>query len=72
MVSDYIMKWKLAREMKNRMCTYFKTYQTPYYLQLLTSDYIRLLNKPCENEVTLRGQNTCLKCYQPLELMLYF
>ena len=30
------------------------------------------LNKPYENEVTLREQNICLKCYQPLELMLYF
>ena len=26
-------------------------------LQLLTSDYIWLLNKPYENEVTLRGQS---------------
>ena len=34
--------------------------------------YIRLLSKPYENEVTLRGQNICLKYYQPLEFMLYF
>ena len=34
--------------------------------------YIRLLNKPYENEVTLRGQNIILKCYQALELRLYF
>ena len=27
--------------------------------------------KPYENEVALRGQNTCLKYYQPLELMLH-
>ena len=26
-------------------------------IQLLTSDYIRLLNKPIENEVTLRVQS---------------
>ena len=24
------------------------------------------------NEVTFRGQNICLKCYQSLELLLYF
>ena len=34
--------------------------------------YIRLLNKPYENEVTLRGQNLSLKCYQPLQLLVYF
>ena len=38
-------------------------------IQLLTSDYIRLLNKPYVNGVTLREQNQPLKCYQPLELL---
>ena len=33
--------------------------------------YVWLLNKPYENEVTLKGQNTPLKCCQPLELLLY-
>ena len=31
-------------------------------LQLLTFAYIRLLNKPYENEVTLTWQNPPLKC----------
>ena len=31
-------------------------------IQLLTSDYKRLLNKPYENEVTLTWQNPPLKC----------
>ena len=30
-----------------------------------------ILNKPYENEVTLRGQNILLKCCQPLELLMY-
>ena len=34
--------------------------------------YIWLLNKPYENEVTMRGQNICLKYYQPLEFELHF
>ena len=42
------------------------------HIQSWTFAYIRLLNKPYENELTLRGQNICLKCYQPLKLMLYF
>ena len=33
---------------------------------------MRFIDKPYENEATLRGQNICLKCYQPLEIMLYF
>ena len=41
-------------------------------LQSWTFDYIRLLNKPYENEVNLRRQNISLKFYQPLKLMLYF
>ena len=32
------------------------------YLQLLTFDYKRLLNKPYVNEVNLTGQNQLLKC----------
>ena len=43
-----------------------------FRLQSWTFAYIWLFNKPYENEVTLRGQNIRLKCYQPLELMLYF
>ena len=42
------------------------------HIQLLTSDYKRLLNKPYENEVTLRGQNPPLKCCRPLELLSPF
>ena len=30
--------------------------------------YIRLLNKPYENEVTLTGQNPTLKCCQHIEI----
>ena len=32
------------------------------YIQLSTSDYKQLLNKPYENEVTLTWQNPPLKC----------
>ena len=39
------------------------------YIQLLKSDYIRLLNKPYENEVTLTWQNPPLKCCQSLEIL---
>ena len=42
------------------------------FIQLLTSDYIRLLNKPYENEVTLTWQNPPLKCCQPLKRWTYF
>ena len=31
-----------------------------------------LLNKPYENEVTLRGHNIPLKCCQPLEILTQF
>ena len=41
-------------------------------IQLWNFAYIRLLDKPYENGVTLRGQNICLKYYQPREIMLYF
>ena len=34
--------------------------------------YTRLLNKQNENRVTLRGQNISKKCFQSLELLLYF
>ena len=39
-------------------------------LQLQPSNfaYVRLLNKPYENEVTLTGQNLPLKCFQQLEI----
>ena len=33
---------------------------------------MRLFNMPYENGVILKGQNICLKCYQSLELLLYF
>ena len=33
---------------------------------------IRLLNKPYENEVTMRGQNPPLKYYQPLPFLTHF
>ena len=35
-------------------------------------DYIRLLNKSCENEVTLREQNPPLKYRQPFEFWAHF
>ena len=41
-------------------------------LQLWTFAYVRLLNKPYENQVTLTGQNLPLKCCQPLEILAYF
>ena len=41
-------------------------------IQLLTSDYIRLLNKPYVNEVTLRRQKPPLKCCQPLDFQCAF
>ena len=41
-------------------------------LQLSTFAYTWLLNKPYENEVTLREQNPPLKYCQPLELLTYF
>ena len=41
-------------------------------IQSWTFAYIRLLNKPYENEVTLTGQNPPLKCCQPLELLTQF
>ena len=44
----------------------------PFDKQLTTFAYIRLVNKPCENEVVLREQNISLKCFQPLELLMYF
>ena len=37
------------------------------FLMVSISDYIRLLNKPYVNGVTLREQNQPLKCCQPLE-----
>ena len=40
-----------------------------YKLQSWTFAYIRLLNKPYENEVTLTGQNIPLKCCQALEIL---
>ena len=40
-------------------------------IQIKSDETAQLLNKPYVNEVTLRGQNICLKCYQPLEIMLY-
>ena len=37
------------------------------YIQPKNFAYIRLLNKPYENEVTLRGQKPSLKCCWPLD-----
>ena len=39
------------------------------YLPSWTFAYIRLLDKPYENEVTLTGQKPSLKCCQHLELL---
>ena len=41
-------------------------------IQLWTFAYIRLLNKPYENEVILREQNPPLKCNWPLEISTSF
>ena len=38
------------------------------YIQLPTFAYTRLLNKPCENEVTLTEQKLPLKCCKHLEI----
>ena len=43
-----------------------------HYIQLRNFIYIRLLNKPYENEVNLTGQKTPLKCCQPLEFLTHF
>ena len=43
-----------------------------YHLQPFKFAYIRLLNKPYENEVSLTGQNPPLKCCQPLEILIHF
>ena len=40
------------------------------YIQSWTFSYIRLLDK--SHEIILRGHNIYPRCYQPLELMLYF
>ena len=39
------------------------------YVQLPNFAYTRLLDKPYENEVTLREQNPPLKCCQPFEIL---
>ena len=38
----------------------------------LDSDYIRQLNKPYVNGMTLSEEVLSLKCCQPLELLIYF
>ena len=43
-----------------------------YDIQLWTFAYLRLLNKPYENQVTLIGQNPHLKCCQPLKILTPF
>ena len=42
------------------------------YIQLWSITYVRLLNNPYENEVTLREQKIPLKCWQPLGFMYTF
>ena len=39
---------------------------TIYCIQLWTFAYVRLVNKPYENEVALKEQKIPLKCCQPL------
>ena len=41
-------------------------------IQPLNFAYVRLLDKPYENEVTLTGQNPPLKCCHPLEILKHF
>ena len=41
-------------------------------IQLWTFAYVRLLNKPYENEVALREQKIPLKCCQPLNFLYDF
>ena len=43
-----------------------------HLLQLLTFVYIRLEDRPYENEVSLIGQNPPLKCCQSLEILTHF
>ena len=46
---------------KSSKCKSYVRLDFPY-VQLWTFAYVRLLNKPYENEVTFRGQNPPLKC----------
>ena len=41
-----------------------------YQIQLWPYAYVWLLNKPYENEVTLRGQNIPLKCCKHAKLLM--
>ena len=59
------MVWFFFETCKTRLEFYYAQYE----LQSWTFAYIRLLNKPYENEVTLTGQNPHLKCCQLLELL---
>ena len=43
-----------------------------FHLQSWTFAYIRFLDKPYVNEVTLRGQNPPSKCCKYLKLLTYF
>ena len=45
----------------SNMLKYIINTQNTYLIQLLTFAYLRLINKPYENEVTLTGQNPPLK-----------
>ena len=43
-----------------------------FKIQVWTFAYVRLLNKPYENQVTLTGQNPPLRCCQPFEILAHF
>ena len=62
----YLIIYKKAQNLKKNILVYISHYTAVLYrfqIQLPTFAYTRLLNKPYENEVTLTGQNTPLKCY---------
>ena len=60
------LEWIFHRKPLPDMETGFPQQDLPY-LQLRNFAYIRLLNKPYENEVTLTEQNPRSKCCQHLE-----
>ena len=67
--------WKDRKLFKNTILTHkiSRTFKIGFslskWLQLCQSEMAALLNKPYENDVTLRGQNIPLKCCQPLDFL---
>ena len=50
----------------------FELRSLPKHLHSQNFAYILLLNRPYENEGTLRGQNPPLKCCKPIEIFTCF